>query len=81
MTVDPMSGIDLRQPATPVTLVERFAAQRNIIHFEELLRNESDPNECRILKSMLDEERAKLAAAEATPPAHDSLIQDAAPAP
>ncbi len=80
MTVEAMSDTDPRQPSAHGTLVERFAAQRNIIHFEELLRNESDPNECRILKSMLNEERAKLAAAEAASSTHDSVIQDATPA-
>lgn len=76
-----MSGIDLRQPSVHGALVEKFAAQRNIAHFEELLRNESDPNECRILESMLHEERAKLAAAEAAPPVPIPLIQGVAPAP
>jgi hypothetical protein len=47
--------------------VEKFIAQRNIAHFEVLLKNEADPNERRILESMLREERAKLAAAEAQP--------------
>jgi hypothetical protein len=45
--------------------MEKFVAQRNISHFELLLRRESDPNERRILESMLREERVRLAAAEA----------------
>jgi hypothetical protein len=51
--------------------VEKFIAQRNILHFEGLLSNESDPKERRILESMLREERAKLVAAEAAVPAQD----------
>ncbi len=47
--------------------MEKFIAERNISHFEELLRNESDMNERRILESMLREERAKLAALEHQP--------------
>jgi hypothetical protein len=47
--------------------VEKFIAQRNVAHFEELLRKESDPSERRVLESMLREERARLAAAEAQP--------------
>ncbi len=42
--------------------MEKFLAQRNISHFDELLRNETDPNERRILEAMLREERAKLVA-------------------
>jgi hypothetical protein len=45
--------------------MERFVAQHNIAHFEQLLRNEADPNERRILEAMLREERARLAEAEA----------------
>jgi hypothetical protein len=45
--------------------MEKFIAQRNISHFEELLSNETDPDEIRILELMLREERARLAAAEA----------------
>jgi hypothetical protein len=76
-----MSGIDLRQPSAHGTLVEKFAAQRNIAHFQELMRNEPDANERRILECMLREERAKLAAAESAPHADDQcrLIRDTAP--
>jgi hypothetical protein len=49
------------------SLVEKFIAQHNIVQFEKLLRNESDPTERRILESMLREERARLAEAEARP--------------
>jgi hypothetical protein len=77
-----MTGIDPHQPSADRTLVEKFAAQRNIAHFRELLRNEPDPKERRILESMVREECAKLAAAEAAP--HDPdprrLIRDTAPA-
>jgi hypothetical protein len=45
--------------------MERFVAHHNISHFEELLRNEADPNERRILEAMLREERVRLAEAEA----------------
>ncbi len=45
--------------------MERFIAQRNISHFEALLSKESDPEERRILETLLREERVKLAAAEA----------------
>jgi hypothetical protein len=76
-----MTGIDLRQPSAHGWLVEKFAAHRNISHFEELLRNESDPNERRILESMLCEERTKLAAAVAAQPARDRgrVLRDIAP--
>jgi hypothetical protein len=47
--------------------MEKFIAQHNISHFEELLSNEADPNERRILEMMLREERAKLVVAEAHP--------------
>jgi hypothetical protein len=77
-----MTAIDPHQPSAQGKLVEKFAAQRNIAHFEELLRNESDADERRILECMLREERAKLAAAEAAPHAHHPrrLIRDTAPA-
>jgi hypothetical protein len=45
--------------------MERFVARHNISHFEELLRDETDPNERRILEAMLREERVRLADAEA----------------
>lgn len=45
--------------------MEKFVAQHNISHFEELLRNEADPKERRVLEAMLREERARLAEAEA----------------
>jgi hypothetical protein len=75
-----MTGIDLSQPSAHEWLVEKFAAHRNISHFEELLRNESDSNERRILESMLRDERAKLAAMAASP-ARDRtcLIRNVAP--
>ena len=44
--------------------MEKFVAHHNISHFEELLRNEADPNERRILEAMLREERVRLAEAE-----------------
>jgi hypothetical protein len=57
--------IDLDQPrAEKVWPMEKFIAQRNIAHFEELLSNETNPAEIRILKSMLHEERTKLATLE-----------------
>jgi hypothetical protein len=58
--------------------VEKFIAQCNISRFEELLRNESDPNERRILEAMLREERDRLAAAEAQPKivTHRSFVHD-----
>jgi hypothetical protein len=45
--------------------MERFVALRNISHFGELLSEEADPKERRILELMMREERARLAAAEA----------------
>jgi len=56
--------------------MEKFIAQRNISHFEQLLSNESDPDERRILETLLREERVKLAAAEAraSAAAHSRLI-------
>jgi hypothetical protein len=77
-----MTGIDSHQPSINGTLVEKFAAQRNVAHFQELLRNEPDASERRILESMLREERIKLAAAEAAPHAQDRsrLFKDIAPA-
>jgi hypothetical protein len=76
-----MTGIDPHQSSVHSTLVEKFAAQRNVAHFQELLRNEPDASERRILESMLREERAKLAAAEAAPRAQDRRrqIRDTAP--
>jgi hypothetical protein len=59
--------IDLHQQRMNGSLVETFIAQHNIVQFEKLLRNESDPTERRILESMLREERARLAEAEARP--------------
>jgi hypothetical protein len=47
--------------------VEKFVAQQNIAHFKALLKSEPELSERRILESMLREERAKLAAAEAQP--------------
>ena len=47
--------------------MEKFIAQCNIARFEELLRNEPDLAERRILEGLLREERAKLAAAETRP--------------
>jgi hypothetical protein len=47
--------------------VEKFIAQLNIARFEELLKNERDESERRILEAMLREERVKLAAAETQP--------------
>ncbi len=63
--------------------MEKFIAQRNISHFEELLRNETDPKERRILETMLHEERAKLAAAEAQSrgPATYRHVKDTDPLP
>jgi hypothetical protein len=52
--------------------MEKFIAQRNIAHFEALPKNEPDASERRILESMLREQRAKLAAAEAQPRAATS---------
>jgi hypothetical protein len=44
--------------------MEKFIAERNVSRFKELLSLESDPNERRILETLLREERVRLAAAE-----------------
>jgi hypothetical protein len=44
--------------------MERFIAWSNIARFEEMLSRETDPEERRIVETLLREERLKLRAAE-----------------
>ena len=48
--------------------MERFIARSNIARFEQMLSRETDPEERRIIETLLLEERLKLKAAEATRP-------------
>jgi hypothetical protein len=46
--------------------MERFIARSNIARFEQMLTRETDPEERRIVETLLAEERVKLLAAEAS---------------
>lgn len=47
--------------------MDRFIALANIARFEQMLERETDPEERRIIETLLSEERARLRAAERGP--------------